>query len=170
MIICRPGRRVKRAVGTADGEVVPELPAHLVLRRNARVRSERENRGVVGQRMHTAQHGPATWLTRWRRMRNSSRAQAQVAHWKAAWLRGADAVWHQQKGANPYVSEMQRAAWDAGAKWARENPDRRTNRAPRFAHPRRRAGDSKLPAMLKRAVGVSAATLTLYAMSKAFRR
>ena len=119
--------------------------------------------------MDTAQHGSAKWWSPWWLRTNSSRAEAQVALWKAAWLRGADTVWYQKGRTNPYDSEMQRAAWDAGAKWARENPNRRTNRAPRFAHPWRRAGDSKLPAMLKRAVAVSATSLTLYAISKAFR-
>src|SRR5919107_3955790 len=117
--------------------------------------------------MDTAQHNLGTWWTRWRRTSNSSRADAQVARWKAAWLRGANAVWKQQKQSpNPYDSEMERAAWHAGAKWARENPDRRTNREPRFAHSRRRASDAKLPAVLKRAVAVSATSLTLYAISK----
>jgi hypothetical protein len=121
--------------------------------------------------MDTAQRDSAKWWTRWRLMRNASRAEAQVALWKAAWLRGANTVWqHQNVATNPYDSGMQRAAWDAGATWAREHPDRRTNRAPRFAHPRRRAGDSKFPATLKRAVAVSATSLTLYAMSKAFRK
>jgi hypothetical protein len=129
-----------------------------------------KNCGVVGLRMHTAQNEPATWLSRWRRMRSSSRAEAQVALWKAAWLRGATTVWHGNGSTNPYDSDVQRAAWDAGAKWARDNPDRRTNSAPRFAHPRRRAGDSKLPAMLKRAVAVSATSLTLYAISRAFQK
>jgi hypothetical protein len=80
-------------------------------------------------------------------------------------------VWHQQnKVTNPYGSEMQRAAWHAGAKWARENPDRRTNRPPRFAHSQRRASDAQLPAVLKRAVAVSVTSLTLYAISKTFWR
>jgi hypothetical protein len=77
---------------------------------------------------------------------------------------------HQNKATNPYDSEMQRAAWNAGAKWAGENPNRRTNGAGRFAHPQRRANDTKLPYMLKRAVAVSATTLTLYAISKTLWR
>jgi hypothetical protein len=121
--------------------------------------------------MDTAQHDSAKWWTRWRLSRNSSSPDAQVALWKAAWLRGATAEWQHQNGAkNPYDSDIQRSAWDAGAKWAREHPDRRTNRGPRFAHPRRRASDSKFPATLKRAVAVSATSLTLYAISKAFRK
>jgi len=121
--------------------------------------------------MDTAQHDSARWWTRWRLKRDSSRAEAQVARWKAAWLRGAHAQWQDQnKAANPYDSEMQRAAWNAGAKWARENPDRRTSRAGRFAHPQRRASDAKLPSMVKRAVAVSATTLTLYAISRTLWR
>ena len=77
---------------------------------------------------------------------------------------------HQNKATNPYDSGMQRAAWNAGAKWAGENPDRRTNGAGRFAHPQRRAYDTKLPYMLKRAVAVSATTLTLYAISRTLWR
>jgi len=69
-----------------------------------------------------------------------------------------------------YDSEMQRAAWNAGAKWAGENPNRRTNNAGRFAHPRRRASDTKLPYMVKRAVAVGATTLTLYAISRTLWR
>ncbi len=122
------------------------------------------------QGMETAQHDSAKWWTRWRLTRDASRAEAQVALWKAAWLRGATAVWqHQNTATSPYDSEMQRAAWHAGAKWAGENPDRRTNRAPRFAHPRRRASDLRLPATIKRAVAVGATSLALYAVSKAFR-
>lgn len=80
-------------------------------------------------------------------------------------------MWQYQNNAtNPYDCEMQRAAWNAGARWAEENPDRRTNRAGRFAHSQRRASDAKLPYVLKRAVAVSATTLTLYAISKTLWR
>ena len=132
-----------------------------------------QNDGYVEEkeRMDTAQYDAAKWWTRWRLRRHSSDAEAQVAGWKAAWLRGANAMWQDQnKATNPYDSEMQRAAWNAGAKWARENPDRRTNGAGRFAHPRRRASDAKIPTMLKRAVAVSATTLTLYAISRTLWR
>lgn len=121
--------------------------------------------------MDTAQHDSAKWWTRWRLTGNSSTADAKVALWKTAWLRGANAVWQdQKKTTNPYSEEMQRAAWQAGAKWARENPNRRTNGARRFAHPRRRASDTTLPGVLKRAVAVSATGLTLYAISKTLWR
>jgi len=81
------------------------------------------------------------------------------------------AIWeHQNNATNPYDSETQRAAWNAGARWAEGHPDRRTNRAVRFAHSQRRASDAKLPYMLKRAVAVSATTLTLYAISKTLWR
>ena len=76
----------------------------------------------------------------------------------------------EHKAMNPYDAEMQRAAWNAGAKWARENPDRRTNGAGRFAHSRRRASDAKIPTMLKRAVAVSATTLMLYVISRTLWR
>jgi hypothetical protein len=120
--------------------------------------------------MDIAPQDSVKWWTRWRHRTTKSQAEARVAMWKAAWLQGANAVWQQQNGAtNPYRSEMQRSAWYAGAKWARENPDRRTNRAPRFAHPRRRADDAKFPATLKRAAAVGATSLTLYAMTRAWR-
>jgi hypothetical protein len=121
--------------------------------------------------MDTAQHDAARWWTRWRLRKQTSSSEAQVARWKAAWLRGANAAWqHRNQATNPYDSEMQRAAWNAGAKWAEENPNRRTNSAGRFAHPQRRASDAKLPYMLKRAVAVSATTLTLYAISRTLWR
>lgn len=121
--------------------------------------------------MDTAQDDTGRWWTRWLLRRHSSPADAQVAGWKAAWLRGANAMWqHPNNATNPYDSEMQRAAWNAGAKWAGEHPDRRTGRAGRFAHPQRRASDTKLPYMLKRAVAVSATTLTLYAISRTLWR
>ena len=131
-----------------------------------------QNEGDIEDKvMDTAQHDPARWWTRWRLTGHASRAEAQVARWKAAWLRGATAIWeHQNNATNPYDAEMQRAAWNAGAKWAEEHPDRRTNRAVRFAHSQRRASDAKLPYMLKRAVAVSATTLTLYAISKTLWR
>ena len=93
-----------------------------------------------------------------------------VAMWKAAWLKGTNAAWSPRRPArNPYKDEMERAAWDAGWKWADQNPDRRTNRAPRFAHPRRRATDLTLAASFRRAAAVGATGVTLYAISKALR-
>jgi len=65
---------------------------------------------------------------------------------------------------------MERAAWDAGWKWASQNPNRRANRAPRFAHPLRRAADATLAASLKRAAAVGATGVTVYALSRALRR
>jgi hypothetical protein len=121
--------------------------------------------------MDIARHDSLKWWARWRHRTNASQPDALVATWKAAWLRGATAVWQRQDTAtNPYETGIQRSAWDAGAKWARENPDRRTKRAPRFAHPRRRADDSKLPATLKRAAAVGATGLTLYAITKTLQR
>ena len=121
--------------------------------------------------METVEQSSAKWWIPWRRTRHSSRADAKVALWKAAWLRGANAAWHpQDKATNPYDSEVQRAAWRAGAKWAGENPDRRTNLTRRFAHPQRRASDAKFPTVFKRAVAVTATSLTLYAISKTLWR
>ena len=120
--------------------------------------------------MDTAQHDAAGWWTRWRRRRHSSDAEAQVARWKAAWLRGANARWQDHTATNPYETAPQRAAWNAGAKWAAENPNRRANREARFAHPQRRASDATLPYVLKRTVAVSVTTLTLYALSRTLWR
>jgi hypothetical protein len=128
---------------------------------------------IVDEAMDIAQvqHAASKWWTRWRHTSESSRADAQVARWKAAWLRGANAVWHQQtKAANPDNAEMERAAWHAGARWARENPDRRTYGTTRFAHSRRRASDARISAVVKRAVAVSATSLTLYAISRTLWR
>jgi hypothetical protein len=103
-----------------------------------------------------------------------SEPDALVAAWKAAWLAGANAAWTPRRRAttpaNPHVAGMERAAWDAGWKWASVNPNRRTNRGPRFAHPRRRATDATLSASLKRAAAVGATSVTVYAISKTLRR
>jgi len=121
-----------------------------------------------------ATHDTSNWWARLTRRREPSVLQqpdAVVATWKAAWLKGAHAAWGSHRPvANPYHTEMERAAWQAGWKWAELNPDRRSNRAPRFAHPRRRAMDSSLTASLKRAAAVGATGVTLYAISKALRR
>jgi hypothetical protein len=86
-------------------------------------------------------------------------------------LKGASAAWAPPRpAANPYVAEMERAAWDAGWKWASQNPNRRANRAPRFAHPLRRAADATFSASLKRAAAVGATGVTVYALSRALRR
>jgi hypothetical protein len=120
-----------------------------------------------------ATHDPSKWWARLLHRREPPPVQpdAVVATWKAAWVRGANAAWGPHRPvANPYHTEMERAAWQAGWKWAELNPDRRTNRVPRFAHPRRRAMDSSMTASLKRAAAVGATGVTLYAISKALRR
>ena len=86
-------------------------------------------------------------------------------------MKGASAAWASSRPAvNPCVAEMERAAWAAGWKWASQNPNRRAGRAPRFAHPLRRATDATFSASLKRAAAVGATGVTVYALSKALRR
>jgi hypothetical protein len=123
--------------------------------------------------MEPSTHDSSKWWARWggRRVPPSPQPDALVATWKAAWLEGANAGWAPRLSAtNPRAAQMERAAWDAGWKWASQNPNRRANRAPRFAHPRRRATDATLSASLKRAAAVGATGVTLYAISKALRR
>jgi len=123
--------------------------------------------------MDTATHNSQRWWPRWGRQRSSQPPQpdAFVANWKAAWLEGANAAWASQPSLrNPYHDRMEQAAWDAGWKWARQNPDRRDNRMPLLAHPHRRAGDSALRSSVKRAAAVGATGVTLYAVSRAVRR
>jgi hypothetical protein len=94
-----------------------------------------------------------------------------VDMWKAAWMQGANARWSPNpNGSNPFAPGMERAAWDAGWEWAGRNPNRRSARSSRVAHRRRRATDSALPTTVKRAVGLGAAGVTVYAISKALLR
>jgi hypothetical protein len=123
--------------------------------------------------MDTATHDSSKWWARWRRRHESPDPEpdALVAAWKAAWLDGANTAWAPDRPAtNPHPDGMARAAWDAGWKWAEQHPDRRANRAPRFAHPLRRATDSTLSASVRRAAAVGATGLTLYAISKVLQR
>jgi hypothetical protein len=122
--------------------------------------------------MEMATDNRPKWWARWtgRGEPPAPEPDALVAAWKAAWVKGANAAWAHQPATNPHQAGMERAAWDAGWKWADQNPDRRTNRAPRFAHPRRRARDTTVTASLKRAAAVSATGVTLYAISKVLRR
>lgn len=99
---------------------------------------------------------------------------AQVTRWKDQWLAGATAKWTSGiAAANPHKPELaglEHAAWEAGAKWADENPDRRRNQGLRLAHPHRRASDAKLGISLKRAATLGATGVALYAASRALRR
>jgi ribosome modulation factor len=92
-----------------------------------------------------------------------------VAAWKAAWLKGAHGGWHAEpSNANPYTTGQERSAWEAGWRWAQQNPDRRKNGAPRLAHRHRRALDS--PAPLTRALQLSAMGVTVFWISRAIHR
>jgi|KBSMisStandDraft_5_1062788.scaffolds.fasta_scaffold00876_7 hypothetical protein len=64
-----------------------------------------------------------------------------VQMWKGAWLSGADAFWATKSAINPHADDPARAAWQAGADWAKDHPDRRTTRHLRLAHSNRRATD-----------------------------
>jgi hypothetical protein len=122
--------------------------------------------------MDPATHESPRWWPRWGRRRepSSSEPDELVALWKAAWLEGANAAWQQHGDRNPHTDGMEKAAWDAGWKWAGLNPNRRANGEPRFAHPHRRAEDSTLRTSVKRAAAVGATGVTLYAVSRAVRR
>lgn len=123
--------------------------------------------------MDTATHDSSKWWAPWAGRRRTTVAEpdALVATWKAVWLEGANAAWAPHRPVtNPHAAGMEQAAWDAGWKWASQNPNRRANRAPRFAHPLRRASDSTFTTSLKRAAAVGATGITLYALTKAFSR
>jgi hypothetical protein len=93
------------------------------------------------------------WPRRWRH----ARQDAQVREWKDAWRAGARARWAGQRiQDNPYNGRSARqSAWLAGWHWAEQQPDRRTNRAMRFAHPLRRSSDTQAVLMRRGAVGLS---------------
>ena len=100
----------------------------------------------------------------------AAEADARVAAWKMAWLEGAKAAWAPgRRSTNPYSDGLQRSAWAAGWNWAGQNPDRRTKKPERMAHPHRRSTDSNLPRTLKRAAAVGATGVTLFAISRAVR-
>jgi hypothetical protein len=95
-------------------------------------------------------------------------ADLVVSLWKAAWVEGANARWTPGAStANPHAAGMERSAWDAGWEWAAQNPDRRRNSTPRLAHRRQRATDSPVATSVKRAMGLGAAGVAVYAIAKA---
>jgi hypothetical protein len=101
---------------------------------------------------------------------SAAEADARVAAWKLAWLEGAKAAWDpDRRTTNPYTDGLERSAWAAGWNWAGQNPDRRSTKNERIAHPRRRSTDSNLPRNLKRAAAVGATGVTIFAISRAVR-
>jgi len=66
---------------------------------------------------------------------------AFVEMWKKAWLSGVDAAWATKLAINPHTDDPARAAWQAGADWAKDHPDRRNTHHLRLAHSNRRATD-----------------------------
>lgn len=118
-----------------------------------------------------AQVGWNRWTGFWRRRdpRSETNTDALVAAWKAAWSKGAQAQWEATlSDANPYAAGQERMAWDAGWRWAQQNPDRRNHGLPRLAHRRRRASDSTAP--LARALQVGAMGVTVFWVSRALHR
>ena len=117
-------------------------------------------------------HGRGSrWALFWRRHSSGpgDNADLLVAKWKAAWLNGAKARWKAlSSDANPHATGQERLAWDAGWRWAEQNPDRRSHQVSRVAHRRRRASDST--PHLTRALGVSAVGVTVFLISRALHR
>ena len=94
---------------------------------------------------------------------------AIVAAWKNAWMEGAEARWHAKPvTANPHATDREFAAWEAGWRWADQNPDRRNHDTSRLAHPHRRVNDSTKP--LTRALQVGAAGVTVFWLSRTLQR
>jgi len=117
------------------------------------------------------ERGWTRWTAFWRHGNSASVANtdALVAAWKAAWMTGAHARWKARPSdANPHATGRQRSAWDAGWRWAQQNPDRRNSGTPRLAHRRRRANDSTAP--LTRALQVGAVGVTVFWVSRALHR
>jgi hypothetical protein len=93
---------------------------------------------------------------------------ALVAAWKAAWMKGAHARWQDKPSeTNPHAAGQERSAWDAGWRWAQQNPDRRNDMS-RLAHRRRRADDSSAP--MTRALQLTAVGVTVFWVSRALHR
>ena len=94
----------------------------------------------------------------------ADKSDAFVEMWKTAWLSGADTYWATQSAANPHAEDPARAAWQAGADWAKSHPDRRKEHHLRLAHPSRRATDPgrRVP----RAVKIGAFGIGLLATSR----
>jgi hypothetical protein len=111
------------------------------------------------------------WPEFWRHADSESvvNTDAIVAAWKAAWMKGAQAAWETRPAhANPHATGQERSAWDAGWRWAQQNPDRRNHGTPRLAHRHRRALDSTGP--LTRALQLGAVGVTVFWVSRALHR
>ena len=103
-----------------------------------------------------------------RRRTNDSDA-VFVETWKKAWIAGAEARWSKTQANNPFTGDPSRAAWNAGHRWAADNPDRRTTIPIRLAHPLRRSTDT-MPRVV-RAVEIGAIGLGVLAAARwAWRR
>ena len=94
----------------------------------------------------------------------ADKSDAFVETWKTVWISGADTYWATQSSTNPHTEDPARAAWQAGADWAKDHPDRRKKHHLRLAHPNRRATDAgrRVP----RAVKIGAFGIGLLATSR----
>jgi len=111
------------------------------------------------------------WSAFWRHNDSATvvNTDALVAAWKTAWMNGAQEAWRSMpSGANPHATGQERSAWDAGWRWAQQNPDRRTYGTPRLAHRHRRANDSTAP--FTRALQLGAMGVTVFWVSRALHR
>jgi hypothetical protein len=118
-----------------------------------------------------ASTGLGLWIGFWRRKKSApvDDTDALVAAWKAAWMEGAQALWRATPSeANPHAAGQERSAWEAGWRWAQQNPDRRNHDTPRLAHRYRRAGDSNHP--ITRALQLTAVGMSVFWVSRALHR
>ena len=118
----------------------------------------------------SSERGWARWVGLLRHGQKSPiDTDAIVAAWKNAWMEGAEARWHAKPvTANPHANDREHAAWEAGWRWADQNPDRRNHANSRLAHPHRRLNDSNKP--LTRALQVGAAGVTVFWLSRTLQR
>ena len=111
------------------------------------------------------------WTGLWRHDQRESPVDtdAIVAAWKHSWIEGAEARWHAKPvNDNTHATDRERAAWEAGWRWADQNPDRRNHDTSRLAHPHRRANDSTK--RFTRALQVGAAGVTVFWISRTLHR
>jgi hypothetical protein len=118
-----------------------------------------------------ASNGLGRWTGFWRRKKSApvDDTDMLVAAWKAAWMEGAQAGWQAKTSeANPHAAGQGRSAWEAGWRWAQQNPDRRNHDTPRLAHRHRRVSDSNRP--ITRALQLTAVGISVFWVSRALNR
>ena len=112
----------------------------------------------------TTKQTTSKWSLRQAAPKPTDDSDAFVQMWKSAWLSGADACWTTSPLLNPHAEDPARAAWQAGADWAKDHPDRRNKHHLRLAHPNRRATDPER--RVPRAVKIGAVGIGLVAASR----